>query len=57
VTIACRATECRRNPYLNTRSNGLSYLIDRMKGQSIYAHTNLTKDERSTLADLASNLL
>jgi len=26
------------HPYLNTRSNGLSYLIDRMKGQSIYAH-------------------
>ena len=45
------------HPYLNTRSNGLSYLIDRMKGQSIYAHVNLTKGERSALADLASNLL
>jgi PhoH-like ATPase len=45
------------HPYLNTRSNGLSYLIDRMKGQSIYAHINLTKGERSALADLASNLL
>jgi PhoH-like ATPase len=42
---------------LNTRSNGLSYLIDRMKGQSIYAHVNLTRGERSALAELASNLL
>ena len=45
------------HPYLNTHSNGLSYLIDRMKGQSIYAHVNLTKGERSALAELASNLL
>jgi len=45
------------HPYLNTHSNGLSYLIDRMKGQNIYAHINLTKGERSPLADLASNLL
>ena len=45
------------HPYLNTRSNGLSYLIDRMKGQSIYAHVNLTRGERSALAELASNLL
>ena len=45
------------HPYLNTRSNGLSYLIDRMKGQSIYAHVNLSKGERSALAELASNLL
>ena len=45
------------HPYLNTHSNGLSYLIERMKGQNIYAHINLTKGERSPLADLASNLL
>jgi PhoH-like ATPase len=45
------------HPYLNSRSNGLSYLIDRMQGQSIYAHVNLTKGERSQLAELASNLL
>jgi PhoH-like ATPase len=45
------------HPYLNSHSNGLSYLIDRMKGQNIYAHVNLTKGERSQLADLASNLL
>jgi hypothetical protein len=38
-------------------TNLTAYLIDRMKGQSIYAHINLTKGERSALADLASNLL
>jgi len=44
-------------PYLDAQSNGLTYLIDRMKGQSIYAHITLEKGERSLLADLASNLL
>jgi PhoH-like ATPase len=45
------------SPYLDTRSNGLSYLSDKMKGQDIFAHVNLVKGERSYLADLASNLL
>lgn len=45
------------HPYLNSQSNGLSYLIDRMKGQKLYAHVNLEKGERSELAELASNLL
>jgi len=44
-------------PYLDSRSNGLTYLIDKMKGQSIYAHVTLEKGERSELADLASSLL
>jgi PhoH-like ATPase len=44
-------------PYLDTRSNGLTYLVDRMKGQEIFGHVNLVKGERSKLADLASNLL
>ncbi len=44
-------------PYLDAQSNGLTYLIDRMKGQSIYAHITLEKGERSVLAELASNLL
>jgi PhoH-like ATPase len=35
----------------------LSYLIDKMQGQKIYAHINLDKGERSELAELASNLL
>jgi len=45
------------HPYLNTYSNGLSYLIHKMKGQKIYTHINLEKGERSELAELASNLL
>jgi len=45
------------HPYLDSYSNGLSYLIDKMQGQKIYAHINLEKGERSELAELASNLL
>lgn len=45
------------SPYLDTMSNGLSHLTDRMKGQDIFAHINLIKGERSKLAELASNLL
>ena len=45
------------HPYLNTYSNGLTYLIDKMKGQKIYTHINLEKGERSELADLASDIL
>ncbi len=45
------------HPYLDSQSNGLSYLIEKMQGQKIYAHVNLTKGERSELAELASNLL
>lgn len=45
------------SPYLDTQSNGLSYLSDRMKGQNLFAHVNLVKGERSYLAELASNLL
>ncbi|MCJ7679746.1 MAG: PhoH family protein, partial [Candidatus Aminicenantes bacterium] len=44
-------------PYLDALSNGLTYLIDRMKGQSLYAHITLLKGERSYLAELASDLL
>ncbi|MBT6611090.1 MAG: AAA family ATPase, partial [Deltaproteobacteria bacterium] len=45
------------HPYLDSQSNGLSYLIERMQGQDIYAHINLEKGERSELAEIASNLL
>ena len=45
------------HPYLDSLSNGLSYLISRMTGQPIYAHITLEKGERSPLADLASDLL
>jgi len=44
-------------PYLDAQSNGLSYLIDRIKGNRLYAHVNLDKGERSELANLASMML
>ena len=45
------------HPYLDSRSNGISYLIQRMRGQELYAHVTLERGERSQLADLASALL
>jgi PhoH-like ATPase len=45
------------NPYVDSRSNGLVYCFNRMKGQSIAAHVKLTKGERSKLAELAADLL
>ena len=45
------------HPYLDKKSNGLTYLISRMKGQDVFAHITLEKGERSELAELASNLL
>lgn len=45
------------SPYLDTGSNGLTYLTDKMRGQEIFAHVNLVKGERSFLAELASKLL
>jgi len=44
-------------PYLDAQSNGLSYLIEKAKGQEIYAHVTLEKGERSQLANLANDLL
>ena len=45
------------SPYLDMHSNGLAYLVDRMKGQKLFAHVNLIKGERSALAELAADLL
>jgi PhoH-like ATPase len=44
-------------PYLDENSNGLAYLIDRLKGQELFAHIKLEKGERSELANLANDLL
>jgi PhoH-like ATPase len=44
-------------PYLDTQSNGLSYLIDKAKNHHLYAHITLQKGERSDLANLANELL
>ena len=45
------------NPYVDSRSNGLVYCHNRMKGQAVAAHVKLTKGERSRLAELAADLL
>ena len=42
------------NPYLDSSSNGLSYLVERLKGQSIVGHVTLSKSERSELASLVT---
>ncbi len=44
-------------PYLDSQSNGLSYLIDRIKDHPMFAHITLEKGERSELANLANDLL
>ncbi len=44
-------------PYLDEQSNGMSYLIDKLKGNHLFAHIKLEKGERSELANLANELL
>lgn len=44
-------------PYLDSESNGLSYLIENAKHHPLYAHITLQKGERSELANLATELL
>ncbi|OYT16751.1 MAG: ribonuclease [Bacteroidetes bacterium 4572_77] len=44
-------------PYLDSQSNGLSYLIDKIKSHNLYSHVQLEKGERSELANLANELL
>lgn len=44
-------------PYLDEQSNGLSYLVDKLKGNALYSHITLEKGERSDLANLANELL
>ncbi len=45
------------NPYLDSASNGLTYCVEKMKGQSMYGHMTLARSERSPLASLAAELL
>ena len=45
------------NPYLDASSNGLSYLVERMKGQGLVGHVTLARSERSALASLAAEAL
>jgi len=45
------------HPYLDESSNGLTYLVERFKGESIAGHVTLSKGERSALAELGSRIL
>jgi len=45
------------NPYLDASSNGLSYTVERLKGQEACGHITLTRSERSHLASLAAEYL
>ncbi len=45
------------NPYVDSANSGLTYAVEKFKGQPIAAHVTLTKGERSELAELAANLL
>ncbi len=45
------------NPYLDASSNGLSYTVERMKGQAVFGHVTLARSERSELSALAASLL
>lgn len=45
------------SPYLDSSSNGLTYVVERFKGQAIFGHVSLIQSERSELASLAASLL
>ena len=45
------------NPYVDAESNGLTWLVERFKGQRLAGHVTLQRGERSELAELAANLL
>jgi PhoH-like ATPase len=45
------------NPYVDAESNGLTWLVERFKGQPLAGHVTLLRGERSELAELAANLL
>ena len=45
------------SPYLDAESNGLTYLVEAFKGQTLAGHISLAKSERSPLAELAAELL
>ncbi|MBF0353240.1 MAG: PhoH family protein [SAR324 cluster bacterium] len=45
------------NPYVNVASNGLSYVVERFKSHKLAGHVTLLNGERSSLAELAANIL
>ncbi|NNC89571.1 MAG: PhoH family protein [Akkermansiaceae bacterium] len=45
------------NPYVDSRSNGLVYTRNRLKGQAFVGHVSLSKGERSPLAEAGAQLM
>lgn len=45
------------SPYLDSKSNGLTHVITKFSGQSIFSHIDLKKSVRSKLAELAATIL
>ena len=45
------------NVYVDATSNGLSYVVEKMKDQEVSGHITLKKGERSLLASIASKIL
>ncbi len=45
------------NPYVDAESNGLNWLVEGLKGQTLVVHMTLRGGERSALAELAANML
>jgi PhoH-like ATPase len=45
------------SPYLDSNSNGLTFLVEAFKGQSLFGHITLERSERSPLAEMAAELL
>ncbi|MEE2681943.1 MAG: PhoH family protein [Planctomycetota bacterium] len=55
--ILCGDIEQIDSPYLDSASNGLTHVIDRMQGHRIAGHVSLSSTERSELARIAAELL
>ena len=45
------------NPYIDSSSNGLAYVVERFKNERISAHVTMRKGERPALSELAANIL
>ncbi len=45
------------NPYVDAESNGLTWMVEKLKGQPLVGHVTLMRGERSALAELAANVL
>ena len=45
------------HPYLDQNSNGLTYLVERIKEQEVAGHVTLIRGERSAVAEMGARLL